>query len=176
LPTIRSRSVIFQMTRLQDDEMAAFAREKALPDAARRIALASGSPGLAVSLDMEAFDVRRGAMLTLLAAAAGAAPFAAWVKHSEAISVKKSEKLESYLQVLYLLLGDLISLRHDGPALRNVDVKKELLTIACKVDFRWIETAVRGVDELMENLRRNIQKGIALDALVVQLRSKSAPL
>jgi len=123
---------------------------------------------------MESFDARRGAMLALLAAGAGAAPFAAWVKHSEAIAVKKSEKLELYLQVLYLLLGDLISLRHGGDRLRNADIKKELSSIAGKVDFPWIENAVRGVDELVENLRRNIQKSIALDALVVQLRSKSA--
>ncbi len=149
--------------------------ERALPDAARRIALSAGSPGIAVALDMEVFDARRGAMLALLAAASGAAPFAAWVKHSESISVKKSEKLEQYLQVLYLLLGDLISLRHGGGGLRNADVKKELSAIAGRVDFRWIESAVKGVDELVENLRRNIQKSIALDALVVQLRSKSAP-
>ena len=174
LPTIRSRSVIFQMGRLSEEEMAAFMRERDLPDAPRRIALAAGSPGIAVALDMESFDARRGAMLALLAAGAGAAPFAAWVKHSEAIAVKKSEKLELYLQVLYLLLGDLISLRHGGDRLRNADIKKELSSIAGKVDFPWIENAVRGVDELVENLRRNIQKSIALDALVVQLRSKSA--
>jgi DNA polymerase III subunit delta' len=174
LPTIRSRSVIFQMTRLIEQDMAAFMRQRALPDASRRIALASGSPGIAVALDMEAFDARRGAMLALLAAASGSAPFAAWVKHSESISVKRSEKLETYLQVLYLLLEDLISLRHGGAGLRNADVRKELSAIAGRVDFRWIESAVREVDELVENLRRNIQKSIALDALVVQLRSKSA--
>jgi DNA polymerase III subunit delta' len=174
LPTIRSRSVILQLTRLTDPEMQAFVAERDLPDAARRVALAAGSPGIAVSLDMEVYDARRAAMLALLAAASGVAPFAAWVKHSESIGARKSEKLEAYLQVLYLLLGDLLSLRHGDGTLRNADVRKELSAIAGRTDFGWLEKAIRGVDELVENLRRNIQKSIALDALVVQLRSKSA--
>jgi len=45
--TIRSRSVIFYMSPLPDDEMRAFARAKVLSDPERRIALAGGWPGLA---------------------------------------------------------------------------------------------------------------------------------
>ena len=60
----------------------------------RRIALAAGSPGIAVSLDLEAYDKRRAAMLALLKVAAGVAPFAAWVPVGEAIGRSKSEKLD----------------------------------------------------------------------------------
>lgn len=170
LPTIRSRSVILNMGRLSEAEMEEFMRTRALPDAPRRIALAAGSPGVAVSLDVEAYDARRAAMLALLEVASGAKSFGTWVKHSEYIGARKTEKLEAYLKVLYLLLSDLIALRHGGGPLRNRDIEPQLSSIAQRVNFAWIERAVRGTDEMIEQLRRNIQKSIALDALVVELK------
>src|SRR5579872_6723856 len=94
LPTIRSRAVPFHFAPLARAEMQAFVRARELDQPERRVALAAGSPGLAISLDLETYDKRRAAMLTLLKVAAGAAPFAAWVPVSEAIGRSKSEKLE----------------------------------------------------------------------------------
>src|SRR5262249_13180986 len=79
LPTIRSRAVPFQFAPLVPDEMHDFVRARGLDHPERRISLAAGSPGLAVSLDLEAHDKRRAAMLTLLQTAAGLTPFAAWI-------------------------------------------------------------------------------------------------
>src|SRR3954452_14638627 len=79
LPTIRSRAAPVYFAPLQPDEMKAFARARGLDQAERRVALAAGSPGVAVSIDLEAYDRRRAAMLTLLKVAAGAMPFGAWV-------------------------------------------------------------------------------------------------
>src|SRR5579862_6374792 len=64
LPTIRSRAVPFHLGRVSMEEMRAFVSARGLPDPERRIALAAGSPGLAISLDLEAYDERRAAMLT----------------------------------------------------------------------------------------------------------------
>src|SRR5712691_4880442 len=58
LPTIRSRAVPFQLAPLVPEEMRAFAAERKLDDATRRVALAAGSPGIAVSLDQEAYEKR----------------------------------------------------------------------------------------------------------------------
>ena len=66
--------------------MREFVAARGLDQPERRIALAAGSPGLAASLDLEAHDKRRAAMLTLLKVAAGAAPFAAWIPVSETIA------------------------------------------------------------------------------------------
>ena len=52
LPTIRSRSLILGMSPLSSEEMKAFVRDRELKDAERRIALAGGSPGIAISLDL----------------------------------------------------------------------------------------------------------------------------
>jgi DNA polymerase-3 subunit delta' len=39
------------------------------------------------------------------------------------------------------------------------------------VEFAWIRRAVAQVDEIARLLRRNIQKSIALDSLIVTLRA-----
>ncbi len=170
LPTIRSRAVPFQFTPLSNEETREFVRTRGLGDAERRAVLSGGSPGLAVSLDLEAYDKRRAAMFTLLRVAAGVMPFGAWVPYSEAIGRTKSERLELHLKVLYDLLRDVMVLRESGGLVRNEDLRKELEAVARKVSFGWIRKAVTKVDELVELIRRNIQKAIALDALIVELR------
>jgi DNA polymerase-3 subunit delta' len=170
LPTIRSRAVPFHFARLSEDEMDRFVRSRGLDQPERRISLAAGSPGLAMSIDLEAYDKRRAAMLALLKVAAGAAPFETWVPISEGIGRSKSDKIDFYLKVLYDLLRDLLLLREGGGAIRNQDIRRELEVLAAKVDFLWIRKAVKKVDEIAEFIRRNIQKTIALDSLVVELR------
>ncbi len=174
LPTIRSRAVSFHLAPLSSAEMKAFAAARGLEDVERRIALAAGSPGLAVSMDLEVYDERRTAMLKLLEVAAGRAPFAEWAKYAEAMAPRKLEKLDALLKILYVLLEDVLLLS-EGPEVRNVeirnaDIRRELEALAGRVSFRWIRTAVERADELSELVRRNIQKSIALDALVVELR------
>ncbi len=172
LPTIRSRAVPFYFGRLNEEQMRAFLTSRHVIDAERRLMLAEGSPGAAVSLDLETYDRRRGAMLALLKVAGGLEPFSAWMKHSESIAARRTEKIEMYLEVLYALLGDVARLAHGSPDVRNRDVAGELRALAGKVSFEWLRAAVERVDELVELARRNIQKSLALDAFAVQLRSR----
>ncbi len=171
LPTIRSRAVPFQFAPLGSDEMHAFVRARGLDQPERRIALAAGSPGIAVSLDLEAYDKRRAAMLALLKVAAGVTPFGTWVPVSEAIGRSKSEKLDLYLKVLYGLLRDLLLLQQGSGDIRNQDIRRELEALAPKIEFAWIRKAVTKVDEIAHLIQRNIQKSIALDSLIVDLRA-----
>jgi DNA polymerase III subunit delta' len=170
LPTIRSRAVPFQLAPLSAEEMKEFVRARGLDQPERRMALAAGSPGAAVSLDIDAHDKRRAAMLTLLKVAAGAAPFGTWAPVAEAIGRTKSEKLELHLKALYELLRDLLVLQQGGGEIRNRDIRPEMETLANKVEFAWIRKAVAKVDEIAGLARRNIQKTIALDALIAELR------
>jgi DNA polymerase-3 subunit delta' len=171
LPTIRSRAVSFHLAPLSNAEMQDFVAERGLSDPERRIALAAGSPGLAVSMDLEVYDERRIAMLKLLEVAAGRAPFAEWVKFAEAMAPRKTEKLDALLNILYVLLEDVLLLSEGAPEIRNEDIRDDLQALASRVSFRWIRAAVRRADELSGLVRRNIQKSIALDALVVELRA-----
>jgi len=171
LPTIRSRSVPLYLTRLTAEEMYTFTASRGLDQAKRRIALSAGSPGAAAAIDLAVYDKRRAAMLALLGAAAGVLPWADWAKQSEALNAARSEKLENYLKVLYFLLEDLLWIRyHPELPLRNFDIQRELESLSRVIDFEWIRKAVRKTDELLDLLRRNIQRGIALDAWVMELR------
>ncbi len=172
LPTIRSRVVPFYFGRLNADAMHSFLQARRVDQPERRLALADGSPGAAVSLDLEAYDRRRGAMLALLKVAGGLEPFGTWMKHCESIAARRTEKLEQYLEVLYLLLGDVLRLEHGVEEVRNQDVERDLRALAGRVSFDWLRRAVERVDALVELARRNIQKPIALDALAVELRSR----
>jgi DNA polymerase-3 subunit delta' len=174
LPTIRSRAVFFHLGPLSIGEMQAFAADRGLSDAARRIGLAAGSPGLALAMDLDVYEERRSAMLKLLQAAAGRAPFSEWVKHAEAMSGRKQEKLDFFLNILYVLLEDVLLAAQKTGEIRNVDIRTEIEALASHVSFDWIRAAVRKVDDLSDLLRRNIQKNIALDALVVELRRLAA--
>ncbi len=171
LPTIRSRSVVLNFSPLPNAEMQEFARERKLDHAERRIALSGGSPGLAASLDIELYQKRRAAMLALLKTGAGVSPFAAWLPISEALSRNRSEKLELYLKLLYELLRDLIVLGEGGSAIRNLDLRNDLSALSQKISRRWIIQAVKSVDGIASLLRRNIQKTIALDGLLMDLRT-----
>ena len=171
LPTIRSRAVPFQFGPLSRESMREFVSQRGLDQPERRIALSGGSPGMAVSLDLEAYDRRRAAMLTLLKVAAGLAQFSAWTPVSEVIGRTKSEKLDAYLNVLYILLRDLLLLGQGTGEIRNQDIRRDLEAIAAGVQFPWIRGAVAKVDEISEFVRRNIQKSIALDSLIVGLRA-----
>ena len=170
LPTIRSRSVVLNFSPLSNVDMQAFARARGLDNAERRIALSGGSPGVAATLDIELFQKRRGAMLALLKTGAGASSYAAWLPVSEALGRSKSEKLELHLTLLYELLRDIAILREGGQAIRNFDLQSELGALANRVSRAWIIRAVKAVDEIAGLLRRNIQKNIALDGLLMELR------
>lgn len=171
LPTIRSRAVMFPMTPLTTEDLRAFVKERGLDRPERRVALADGCPGRAVTIDLDAYDKRRTAMLALLETAALKGQAGDWVKHAESIQASRSEKLEGYLDVLHLLLEDILLIKHSMGNLRNPDVKGRLELISDKVTFGWIRKAVLRVDELHSLVRRNIQKGLALDALALELQS-----
>jgi DNA polymerase-3 subunit delta' len=171
LPTIRSRSVMLQLSPLPVAAMQEFAAGRHLDNAARRIALSAGSPGVAASLDLAVYDKRRAAMHALLKVAAGTAPFGTWMPFSESISRSKNEKLELYLRLLYELLRDVMILKENGPEIRNQDLKQELATLAQRVSTKWIIQAVKKTDDLASLIRRNIQKTIALDNLILDLRN-----
>jgi DNA polymerase III subunit delta' len=171
LPTIRSRCIVMQMSRLSDAEMRDFAGARALADAEARISVSEGCPGIAATLDLEQFQQRRGLMLAALECGAGLSPFSAWVQHSESFAARKSEKLEFYLKFAYGLLGDVLAGLHRRPPVRNRDIEARLAALARAVSFAWIERAVRLLDEIVLMVRRNIQKLPALDAMIINLRN-----
>lgn len=93
------------------------------------------------------------------------------MKYSDSIAARRTEKLDSYLEVLYLLLSDVLRIQESVASVRNADIAPELQAIAQRVSFDWLRRAVEKVDELVELVRRNIQKSIALDAWAADMLS-----
>ena len=104
---------------------------------------------------------------------AGLIPFSAWVQHSEAFNGSRSEKLDLYLKLAYGVLRDVLAAWNGVAPSNNRDVQPRITNIAEKVSFTWIQRATLHLDELIEMVKRNIQKTGALDALVVNLRNDS---
>ncbi len=171
LPTIRSRSIVFQMARLSDSEMLQFREARKLPDGETRVALSEGSPGMAATLDLGQFRERRALLLAAFECGAGLTPFSSWLHDSESFTTRKSEKLDLYLKLAYTLLEDILATLYGGSPLKNRDVQARIDAIARAVDTTWIDRAVRLVDELVLMVRRNIQKTAALDAMIINLRN-----
>jgi DNA polymerase-3 subunit delta' len=172
LATIRSRAVPFRLSPLADPEMREYIKHRGLDHPDRRRQLAEGSPGLAVSLDLETYDRRRAAMLALLKVSSGIDSFGDWLKHSDSIAARRTEKLDSYLEVLYMLLEDVLRLSNGVNNIRNDDIRADLESRWRRGYIDWIRAAGAKVDELIGLVRRNIQKSIALDALAVELRAR----
>ena len=146
------------------------ARDHVSPaDRIRLSAWAQGSPGRALTIDIPAYERRRQAMLALLRRAAGA-PFGELIRHTEAIGRSKQETLELQLDALYDLLHDLLHLKHGGGPVINEDIRAELSSLASRLDFTWMEDALKHLDALGGLARRNIQKQTALEAFAIGLR------
>lgn len=173
LPTIRSRSLVLQLSRLPDDDMREFAQARKLVDAEARIAFSEGCPGVAATLDLEQFRERRDLMLAALECGAGLTPFSDWIQQSENFLARRTEKLEPYLLLAYRVLEDVLAGLAGKYAARNRDVEDRIGALSKAVTFAWVERAVRFLDELVLMVRRNIQKAAALDAMIINLRNPS---
>lgn len=173
LPTIRSRAIVLQMSRLSDAEMEAFASARNMPEAETRIALSGGSPGIAALLDLDQFRERRALLLAAFECGAGITQWPAWVQTSESFASRKSEKLDFYLKPAYGILGDILNALYGRSPDNNRDIRQRIEALSARVDYRWVERAVHAVDELALMVRRNIQKLAALDAMIINLRNRA---
>ncbi len=170
-PTVRSRAVQISLSPLPDSAVRAFLNSRHASDIGKRVAYAAGSPGLALSLDIDTYEKRRAAMLALLESASGSAQFTHWVKASEGLLASKSEKLDFYFRPLYGLIEDLLVLHSGSDSIRNRDLMDRLSPVASRVSFDWLRRAVELTDELVTLQRRNVQKGPSLDNAVIALRA-----
>jgi hypothetical protein len=75
------------------------------------------------------------------------------------------------LELLYSLLTDLLELSAGcaNLTLRNPTLEKELAALGKRVDPQWVSRAVEGLDELWSRLRRNVNRQLGLDAVVLSL-------
>lgn len=81
-------------------------------------------------------------------------------------------KTTALLRSMGSVLEDMLLLQGGaGDRVRNVDILPELRGLAESFDFAWIERAVRGLDQVQTGLRRNLLRGLSLDAFAAGMES-----
>jgi len=168
LPTIRSRGIVLHLSPVAEADVERFLADRGeMSPGDRKLAahLSEGAPGRALSLDLDAArKQRRDAVDWLASAAAPKTNFEDLMARTEALA-KGEDSLEVVVGVLYSLLEDLIQLSAGRPALRNVEMESQLRPLALRLDWNWISRTAARLDELQRNLRRNVNRQLALEAL-----------
>ena len=176
LPTLRSRSMVFQLGALPAEEIELYLAEHR-PEwkAAERnlvARLCEGCIGRARSFDLAGYIAARGHAVAILKSALRAG------EHSELFKITESyrpgtegrEKIEQLIRTLYSLLRDLASIEAGAPELvRNTDITSELKRLAEDVDFAWITAASDRLAEVERGMRRNLLRSLSLDAFAAAL-------
>ncbi len=182
LPTIRSRSMIFNLGALPTAEIET-RLAKLRPDwnarqAALVARLSEGAIGRALSFDIEGYIAARSHAIILLKSALGGKD----ADHSELFKTTETyragaegrEKIDNLLRTFYSLLEDLMFLQSGTPQLvRNTDILGELKKMSAAVDFTWLQRASEGLGEVERGLRRNLLRSLSLDAFATALERAS---
>lgn len=174
LDTIRSRCLQFHFAPLPVETVESFLKARAeMKPAERRLAaqLSGGSPGVALTLDLEESARLRGAALRLVEAAVAARSMAGVLSQTEQLAKGEKDSFENLLEVFYSIFNDLLELSqgHENCILRNPDLTRELQALSKKADLEKVAGAVRQLDEFHGRIRRNISRQLGLDSLAVTL-------
>jgi DNA polymerase-3 subunit delta' len=174
LPTIRSRAGIFRLGAIptgQIEKLLAERRPHDRPAERALIArLSEGAIGRALGFDLPAYLASRADALVLLRNAMGQADASDLFKVTETYraGAEGQEKTESLVRAASSLLEDLLLLKSETPQLvRNIDLQKELASMAPVVTFDWIESAARGLRQVESGMRRNLLRSLSLDSFAM---------
>ncbi len=174
LPTIRSRCLQFHFAPVPAERIEAFLAERTRAKPAERelaAQLSCGSPGAALSIDLEESSRLRRSILRLLEQAVAGQKYAEIFAATAQLAKRERESFENILALFYSLLTDLLE-SSQSPAssmLRNPDLRKEIEALGKKIDWNWLVRAARGLDTIEDRLRRNIGRQLSLDALLASL-------
>jgi DNA polymerase-3 subunit delta' len=186
LPTIRSRSMIFNLGALAVTEIESRLAELRPEWNVRQRALVSrlseGAIGRALSFDLESYVAARNHALVILRSALAGNSLGSKSDHTELFKVTESyrsgaegrEKIDNLLRTLYSLLEDLMFLQSGATQLvRNTDILGELTKLSEAADFAWVQRAAEGLGEVERGLRRNLLRSLSLDAFATALEQAS---
>ncbi len=176
LPTIRSRCAPVRLGGLPAAELEtllAARRPEWKPQQRALVArLAQGAAGRALGFDLEGYLAARADAMVLLGTAVGRNDHSTLFRTTETYraGAEGQQKTQATLSAFAGLLEDLLLLRSGVPdRVRNVDLLRELETLADSVTFDWIENALRGLDGVYSGMRRNLLRSLSLDAFTESL-------
>jgi DNA polymerase-3 subunit delta' len=160
-PTIRSRCLKVRFRALTEAEIEGYLTERVgLGGSASRLlaALASGSLARALTLRGENVAALRDDALRALGAANSGEPGRILAAASEAASWTNREKMRRTLEFQFLLLRDLLRLKHGAPeeSLVNRDRLADLRKVAGSIEVREIRRRAALLDEVVRAIDSNV--------------------
>ena len=175
LPTIRSRCQAVRFAPLAPAELENYLVEngkRAGAEARLASQLASGRPGVALGLNLDAYRARRDAMLAVVEALAGDGDRVRLLRAAEEMGdAKNKEEYEPRLDALEVLVRDLwlLSLGGADSTVVNQDLRERLARLA--EGFRPSRAArwLTRIEELRGQLAVNVNRRAATDALFLSM-------
>jgi DNA polymerase III subunit delta' len=176
LPTIRSRAAMVRLGALpleQIEAVLASRRTDLRPQQRALVArLAQGAVGRALGFDLETYLASRADALVILRSATRDPEFSTIFRMTETYraGAEGQQKTTNLIRAFTTLLEDLLLLHSGTPLLiRNIDLEKELASIAQQLSIDWIERAERGLYQVESGMRRNLLRSLSLDAYATSL-------
>ncbi len=181
LPTIRSRCAPVRLGALSAAALESLLAERR-PDwkATQRVLvarLAQGAAGRALRFALAGYLAARADAMVLLRSAITDSGHTDLFRTTETYraGAEGQQKTQAMLATLAGILEDLLLLRCGATdRLRNIDLARELETLADSVSFGWIENAVRGMDAVHSGMRRNLLRSLSLDAFAESMAESRA--
>jgi DNA polymerase-3 subunit delta' len=174
LQTIRSRCLQFHFAPVPAGQIETFLKERTdAKSPERRLAaqLSSGSPGMALSIDLEESVRLRRSVLRLIEQAIAGEKYGDIFAATAQLAKQEKESFENILELFYSLFTDLLETSQGSNSClpRNPDLHREVQILSQKVHWEWVARATQGLDNLESRLRRNVGRQLGLDALVASL-------
>lgn len=181
LPTVRSRCAVIRLGALPVPEIESLLLEHRpeLPQLERAMVarLSEGAAGRALDFDMTGYAAARGNALLLLHSVMGTSDHSPLFRMTETYraGAEGQTKTLALLRAMSSLLEDLLLVQ--GGLLgriRNVDLQRELELLAENLSFEALLAAARSLDAVHAGLRRNLLRGLSLDAFGGELEAAAA--
>ena len=173
LTTIRSRCQILRFAPLSIEEVEQYLTTNYKRPAAETRLLAkitAGRLGAALATDLSVYRERREEILDLLDLLTGPVNYAKLARKAELIAKRERDEFEASLDILCQFLRDIVGLLagSDGE-LTHEDVKPRLERIASELNISRISDWFSWLEELRRNLKVNISRQLAMEALLIRL-------
>ena len=172
LETIRSRCQMLSFAPLSALEIERHLQSRKMPeDEARlRARLSQGSIGHALEIDLDNYREARDTMLDVIENAGLTRDIAKLINANEHLGRKlDKDEFEAHIDVLMVLLSDLFHLKLDPAeaSLTNADISQRLERVSEKLSVERINTWVERIEEILFALQRNVNRQLAMDAMLI---------
>lgn len=172
LDTIRSRCQMLNFAPLSASEIEEHLQTKKMPaDEARlRARLSRGSIGHALEIVLNEYREKRDTMLNVVETLGVTRETAKLLSASEYLGRRlEKEEFEAHMDVLLVLLDDLFHLKLGAGAasVTNADISDRLARVAEKIKVDQINCWVERIEEIFRGLPRNVNRQLAMDAMLV---------